>query len=363
MSGYSLVKEFNSIKGSEFPWTVEVSKWAPQKAIQDLGDAFKRFFKKTSRYPKFKKKSSSKTSFYLGLNAFKVTGKYLKVSKLAQPIKMAQVVRFDGDVKSVVISRDACGDWYASFQVNLPEDYQDPRRCESTDMVGVDLGISILATLSTGEKIENPKTLKNHERKLKRLQRVVSRRKRGSSNRARARLRLALAHRKVSRIRTNYLHCLTSRLVRIFRVIGVEDLNVRGMVRNRRLAKSILDAAFREFRRQVEYKSVLAGSNVAVAARFFPSSKTCSSCGHKITELPLHIRMWDCPACGAHHDRDVNAAINLEHVAQSHWETLNACGGGVRPPVQCPLRDVNRRQSSMKQESDQSVNQSVCRES
>ena len=352
MSGYSLVKEFNSIKGVEYPWTAELSKWATQKAIQNLGDAFKRFFKKVAKYPTRKKKTLTKPSFYLGQNCFKVTGKHLKVPKLDQPIKMSQPIRFDGDVKSVVISRDACGDWYASFQVSLPENYIDPRRCESTDMVGVDLGLHTLATLSTGEKIENPKTLKTHERKLKRLQRVVSRRRKGSSNRARARLRLAHAHRKVSRIRVDYTHKVTSRLVRTFRVIGIEDLNVRGMVRNRRLAKSLLDAAFREFRRQVEYKSQLSGSNVAVAARFFPSSKLCSSCGVRISVLPLHIREWDCPACGAHHDRDVNAAVNLEHVAWSHWETINACGEGVRPPVHCPVRDVNKRQSSTKQESE-----------
>jgi putative transposase len=349
MSGFSLVKEFNAIKGTEFPWTSEVSKWAPQKAINNLGDAFGRFFKKTSRYPRFKKKGRSRDSFYIAADHIKVSGRYLKLPKLLKPIKMAQVLRWDGDLRSVVISRDTCGDWFASFSVVLPDSYVYPHRCETQTTVGVDVGISSLVTLSTGEKIENRRILRSRERKIRRLSRSLSRKQKGSKRREKARLTLARTHRKVTRIRHGALHQVTSRLVRTFRVIGIEDLNVRGMLRNHRIARSLGDAAFREIRRQLEYKAPLAGSNVAVAARFYPSSKLCSACGAKRESLPLNVRVWECP-CGAIHDRDVNAARNLDSVAQRYWETLNARGEDVRPSTEA-RKGPGRRRSSVKRES------------
>jgi putative transposase len=361
-SGYSLVKEFNSIKSVDFPWTSEISKWATQKPIQEVQSAFKRFFSKLTRRPKFKKKGKCRESFYISAAHIKVSGKYLKLPKLPHPIKMAQSLRFDGELRSVVISKDRAGDWWASFSVILSEsDLGKRSSCKGDASVGVDLGLSSLATLSTEEKIENPRTLKTHERKLKRLQRDLSRKRQGSSNRAKARRSLARAHRKVSRVRLDYLHKLTSWLVKTFRTIGIEDLNVRGMVKNHRLAKALQDAAFREFRRQLEYKAPLAGSNVALAPRFYPSSKLCSSCGHRLDELPLGVRDWVCPACGAYHDRDENAAMNLNSVAQRYWETLNACGEEVRPQVHGPERAQGRRRSSMKQESSSLVNQEFAR--
>jgi putative transposase len=162
-SGYSLVKEFNSIKNIDFPWVAEVSKWATQKPIQEVQSAFKRFFSKLTRRPKFKKKGRCRESFYLTPHCFKLNGKYLKLPKLPQPVKMAQSLRFDGELRSVVISRDPAGDWWASFSVILSEsDLGKRSSCKGDASVGVDLGISSLATLSTGEKIENPRTLKTH---------------------------------------------------------------------------------------------------------------------------------------------------------------------------------------------------------
>ncbi len=359
MSGFSLVKEFNSVKKTEFPWTSEVSKWAPQKAIQNVGEAFSRFFKKTSKYPRFKKKGRSRDSFYLDAAVVKLSGKYLHLPKLPRPIKMAQAIRFDGDLRSVVISRDSCGDWFASFSILLPDSYVYPHQCESQATVGVDVGISTLVALSTGEKIDNPRSLRSKERKLRRLSRSLSRKQRGSRNREKARIRLAGVHRKVTRIRRDATHRVTSRLVKSFRFIGIEDLNVRGMLRNHRIARSLQDAAFREFRRQVEYKAPLAGSNVAVAARFYPSSKLCHCCGHKLSELSLNIRVWECPACGAVQDRDVNAAKNLDSVARRYRETKNACGEGVSPPTKARQGQGGRR-SSVKQESERLVNREVC---
>lgn len=358
MSGYSLVKEFNSIKDEQFPWVRSVSKWAPQKAIQNLGDAFKRFFKKESKYPRFKKKGKSKDSFYLGDHGFKLTGKYLKLPLLDKPIKMSQSLRFKGEVKSVVISRSA-DEWFASFSVVIPDEtFVYAHTCDSQDVVGIDVGIKTLATLSTGEKIENPKPLRKAERKIRMLNKSLHRKKKGSSNRGRASLRLAHAHRKVARIRSNVWHQITSKLVKAFRYIGIEDLNVRGMVKNHKLAKSIQDASFYEFRRQIEYKVKLSGSNVALAGRFYPSSKTCS-CGHIYKELDLSMREWVCPVCGAIHDRDDQASQNLKLVALRYKETLNACGEGVRPETKAEAPKGLRRGiglSSMKQESESNLN-------
>ena len=351
ISANSLDKEFNALKGSEFPWTSEVSKWVTQKSIQNVGDAFGKFFRKESKYPKFKKKGRSRASFYLNVDSFKISGKYLKLPKLAKPIKMAQPLRYDGcgALRSVVISQDACGDWFASFSVILPETYVYPHLCENQATVGIDVGIKTLVTLSTGEKIENPRALRSQERKLRRLQRSLSRKQRGSKRREKARVLLARVHRRVTRIRRDASHQVTSRLVKAFRVIGIEDLNVKGMMRNHRLARSLSDVAFGEIRRQLEYKAPLAGSNVALGARFYPSSKRCHCCGHVMEALPLGVRVWTCPACGAGHDRDVNAAKNLDLVAQRYWETLNARGEGVRPQTEA-RKGPSGRQSSMSRE-------------
>jgi len=191
--------------------------------------------------------------------------------------------------------------------------------------VGVDLGVLALATLSTGERIVGPKALKRDLRRLRRLSQSLSRKQKGSKNRAKARTKLARLHARIANIRQDSLHQLTADLTRRFDVIGIEDLNVRGMVRNRHLARSIADMGFREFRRQLEYKGARRGAVVVLVDRFFPSSKFCSACGTIQDELPLTVRVWTCPACGTTHERDLNAAINLAQYAVS--STVSACGG------------------------------------
>lgn len=350
-SAFSLNAEFNARKGSDFPWTSEVSKYCCQQAILDLGDSFKRFFKKLSRYPKFKKKGVSKDSFYIGANHLKVSGKYLKLPKLIQPIKMAQEIRFpQGRILSCTISKDSAGDWYASFSLEISEDlYVYPHKCENQAVVGVDLGIKTLATCSDGTRVENPKPLARAQRKLRRSQRSLARKVKGSKNRLKSKILVARVHRKVTRIRLGAIHNLTSWLVKTFRFIGIEDLNVKGMVRNHKLARALADASFGEIRRQIGYKSVLSGSRVVVADRFFPSSKRCSDCGEILERLDLSTREWSCPSCGVIHDRDENASINLRLVAERYLETINACGEPVRPVQR---RKAGHRQGSLKQESD-----------
>jgi putative transposase len=349
-SAYGLDKEFNARKGSDFPWTSEVSKWVTQKAIQDLGDSFKRFFKKLSRYPRFKKKGSSHDSFYINSNHLRISGKYLKLPKLQGHIKMAQTLRFkDGEVKFAVISRDSCGDWYASFSFEISEgSYVYPHKCENQAVVGVDLGIKTLATCSDGTKFENPKPLARAQRKLRRSQRRLARKVRGSKNRAKAKLLVARVHRRVTRVRLDSIHNLTSWLVKTFRFIGIEDLNVQGMIKNHKLARALADASFGEIRRQTEYKSKLSESHVVVADRFYPSSKRCSDCGETLERLDLSVREWSCPSCGVIHDRDENASTNLRLVAERYSETINACGEAVRPVQR---RKAGQRRASLKQES------------
>jgi putative transposase len=345
-SALSLNREFNALKGDAFPWTSEVSKWVTNRTILNLGEAFSRFFRKESRYPRFKKRGR-RDSFYLNQDVLKVSGRYLKLPKLEKPIKMAEVIRFPGRVLSCVISRDSAGDWYSSFNLELPGDYSYPHKCKNQAVVGVDVGIKTLATCSDGTKFDNPRALRAAERRLKHRQRALSRKQKGSKNRAKARISLAKAHRKVTRIRHDAWHRVTSWLVKSFWFIGIEDLNVRGMTRNHKIAKSVSDAAFYEFRRQIEYKSRLAGGHVAVADRFYPSSKLCSCCGYKLESLDLSEREWACPRCGAVHNRDENASKNLELVALRYRETLNACGEGVRPE---PSQRAVFRRSSVKQE-------------
>ena len=346
-SSLSLNREFNARKRSEFPWTSEVSKYAPQQAILNLGDGFSKFFNKLSRYPRFKKKGVSRDSFYLGADVLKVSGHYLKLPKLPKPVKMAEPVRFSGKILFCNISRDAAGDWYASFNIELAEDYVYPHKCENQAVVGVDIGLKTLATCSDGTSFDNPRALRAAERRIRRRSQSLSRKKAGSKNRAKAKICLARAHRKVTRIRQGAWHNVTSWLVKNFRFIGIEDLNVRGMVKNHCLAKSLSDAALGEFRRQVTYKSKLAGSNVVSADRFYPSSKLCSCCGHKLDELDLSVREWVCPQCGVVHDRDENASQNLRLVAAGYAETLNACGEDVSPK---PSRRASLRRTSVKQE-------------
>lgn len=217
-------------------------------------------------------------------------------------------------------------------------------QAENQGAVGVDLGVSALATLSTGEMTPGPKAHKALLDRLRKLSRSLSRKVKGSSNRSKTKSKLAKLHARIAAIRTDAMHKLTTDLTRRFHTIGIEDLNVRGMMANRHLARSIADMSFFEFRRQLEYKAAMRGGVVKVADRFYASSKTCSACGHKLDALPLSVRGWTCPACGTAHDRDVNAAINLKHMAVS--STVSACGEEGSGPT----RKRRAKPASLKQE-------------
>lgn len=300
----ALARRLNAIKRTEFPWMMEVTSYAQNCAVINLGGAYEKFFKKRSRHPKFKKKGVN-DRFEIHPKDSPIRGRKVRIPVLGW-VRMRQEVRFQGKIKSCVVSQQG-GRWFLSVAVDTQD---QPAASENQAAVGVDLGISALATLSNGEKIPGPKPHRALSLRLRRLNKSYARKVKGSRNRDKARRKLSRLHARIGNIRKDALHKLTHRLTRDFGVIGIENLNVAGMVRNRSLARSVSDMGFFEFKRQLTYKAKWRGVRVMEVGRFFPSSKICSACGLVIESLPLSVRSWICP-CGAEHDRDVNAAINI----------------------------------------------------
>ena len=319
-SQMALRRQLNGIKREQFPWMLDVTKNAPQMAIIQLGAAFKNFFAGRAQYPKFRKKGLQ-DRFSLTNDQFSIGGSRIRIPNLGW-VRMRETLRFTGKIMSATVSRVA-DKWFVSLTVDTPDSLPLPK-AENQGAVGVDLGVSALATLSTGESIAGPKAHKALLCRLQRLSRSVSRKAKGSENRKKAKVKLSRLHARIGNIRKEGLHQLTTDLTRRFHTIGIEDLNVRGMVKNRHLSRAVSDRGFFEFRRQLDYKAAQRGGVVIVADRWYPSSKTCSACGHKLEALPLSVREWTCPECGSVHDRDVNAAINLRNLAVS--STVSACG-------------------------------------
>ncbi|MDD5272788.1 MAG: RNA-guided endonuclease TnpB family protein [Methylovulum sp.] len=317
----ALRRQLNAVKRAQFPWMLEVTKNAPQMAIIQLGGAFKNFFAGRAKYPQYKKKGKSRDSFTLSNDQFAVKASRIRIPNLGW-VRMRESLRFNGKILSATISRTA-NRWYASISVET-EDKSHLPQAENQGVVGVDLGVKALATLSNGEVIAGAKPLKQRVAKLKRLSRALSRKTKGSANRHKAKQKIAKLHARIAFIRQNTLHQLTGYLTSCFHTIGIEDLNVKGMVKNRKLSRAISDMGFFEFRRQLEYKAQMRGGIVVVADRGYPSSKTCSVCKYVQTSLPLPVREWQCPNCQARHDRDINAAVNLANYAVS--STVSACG-------------------------------------
>ncbi len=338
-SAYALKKQFNAIRREQFPWTYEVTKNAVDTGFLNLDAAFKNFFRRVKNgakkvgYPRYKSRKRSRLSFRMDGSRVKASGHWVKLEKLPEPINMTEPLRFDGVVKSVVISRDRVGHWYAAFNV---ETEVQPMN-HPVESVGIDLGIKTLAVLSDRTVFENQEPLRSELRKLRRLSKELSRRQQGSKRWQRTKTRLAKLYRRIRNRRLDYLHKITTYITHTYRLVGIEDLNVSGMLRNRYLALSVSDASFAEFRRQLTYKAWWYGGDVVVIDRFFPSSKTCGVCGCVNHDLALSDRVWTCPDCGAVHDRDLNAAQNIERQAllagrrSGFAETVNAQGQDVRP--------------------------------
>jgi putative transposase len=333
-SAIDLHRELNTLKKTDIPWMYQVSKCAPQEALWNLDAAFQQFFRRCALkkqgkwkgklgYPQFKTKKK-------GLGSFRLTGRIVVYPReIVLPrlgrlrLKEWGYLPTSGEVQilSATVSEQA-GHWYVSVQVEAEQAVPH----NGGPVVGIDLGVKTLATLSDGEVIPNPRHLKRRLKKLKRLQRVVSRRQKGGQNRKKAVKKLAKLHRQIRHQRRNTLHQVTTRLAKTKSVLVIEDLNVGGMLKNHRLAQAIGDVGFYEFKRQLLYKARWYGARVILADRWEPSSKCCSGCGWIDVDLSLSDRVYHCEQCGMVLDRDLNAAINLEQLAGSSSDSRNACG-------------------------------------
>ena len=305
---FKLRKQLNSIKKQQFPFMAKVTKCSPQEAIIQLGKAFDNFFKGRAKYPQFRKKGIN-DKFSLTNDQFKLIGKKIKIPNLGW-VKLKENLRFNGKILNATVFKKG-SKWFVSVGVeidNLPK-----LNTKTHKSVGIDLGITDLATLLDGTKIGAPKPLKTNLKKLQRLSKSLSRKQKGSNNREKAKTKLSRLYYKISNIRKDFLHKLTTNLVKQFDVICIENLNVKGMIKNHKLSRAISDLGFYEFKRQLIYKANQWGKMVKEVDRFYPSSKTCSNCGFIMAKenLTLAVRHWICPSCHANHDRDVNASLNI----------------------------------------------------
>jgi putative transposase len=310
----------------------EVSSVPLQQTLRHQHQAFAAFFARRARYPRFKSRRSRQSAHYTR-SAFAMRDGQLRLAKTSTPLRYVWTWP-DVDVTALdpamaIISRESDGRWYVTFTIDT--DAPEPL-AETGHAVGVDLGVTDFAATSDGDKIANPQHLERKARALARYQRRLARCQQGSVNRAKARLKVARAHRKVRHARPDFLHRASTHLVRTADLIVIEDLNVAGMVRNHHLARAISDCGWGEFRRQLAYKCQRYGRRLVVVDRWYPSSKTCSACGHLLAGLSLSTRHWTCPSCGTRHDRDINAAKNIlaAGLAVARGCPGDACGAGVR---------------------------------
>ena len=333
-----LHRELNALKKTTYSWLYDSSKCAGQESLRDLDRAYTNFFRRCKSGTKGKKGFPRFKSKRNGIGSFRLTGSIhatdtnVKLPVIgAVRLKEHSYLPVEARVLSATVSERA-GRWFVSLQVKIENQYHHHEKDELHPIVGVDLGIKTLAVVSDSTTFENPNALKSKMRKLKRLQRSLSRKVKESSNRKRAAKRVAKLHWRIANVRADALHKITSQLTRTKSVIVIEDLNVSGMMKNHCLARAISDLGLHEFRRQLEYKGEWNDCLIVTADRFFASSKTCSECGWVNENLKLSDRQWVCLDCGCVHDRDHNAAVNLENwgvrslLAVSSTERLNACG-------------------------------------
>ena len=319
----------------------EVSSVPLQQTLRHQHAAFAAFFAKRARYPRFKSRHRRQSATYTR-SAFRMRGGQLWLARMVGSLRFtwtwSDVEVAALDPISVTVVRDPAGRWFVTFHINGPGPASLPTAGQN---IGVDVGLTHFAVLSTGEKIPHPKHWEQHERRLKRYQRRLSRCQRGSKNRAKARTKVARAHARIADARRDFLHKASTDLVRRFDTIAVENLNVTGMVRNRTLARAISCTGWAEFRSMLEYKAARYGRSVVVIDRWYPSSRICSACGYLLAVLSLGTRDWTCPDCGTRHDRDVNAAKNILAAGLA----ADACGADVRHGGATPMRSAVKQEA------------------
>lgn len=316
---FELAKELTALKKTEeYKWLKDVPNVCLQQSLRNLDNAYTQFFKAKKGFPKFKSKKKSKNvSKYVEAVKFDFEKWKVRVPKCGW-VKLCENKPFDLSsckIGTLTISRDKCGEYWCTIVVEDNKLQKSKAKISEETSVGIDLGIKDYAILSDGTKYSNPKYLERSQTRLALLQHRFARTVKGSNRHEVMRIKVAKQHRKITNMRMDFLHKLTTDLVRRYDTICLENLNVEGMMKNHNLANSIQSASWSEFVRQIKYKSDWFGKNVIFIGRFEPSSKTCSKCGHVNSELTLKDREWVCPVCGEHHDRDINAAINIKRFA------------------------------------------------
>jgi putative transposase len=324
----------------ELAFLNEVSSVPLQQALRHLQGAFTNFFGKRAKFPRFKSRKKSRASAEYTRSAFRWQNGQLELAKMDQPldVRWSRCLPDEAEPGTVTVSRDPSGRWFVSILVETTV----AGHTAVHSVVGVDVGVTSLLTLSTGEKIGNPRHERSERARLAKAQRKLAKKVKGSSNRDKARHEVARIYACLADRRRDFLHKLTTRLVRENQTIVIEDLNVSALLGNHKLARAIADASWSEFRFMLEYKAAWYGRTVIVVDRWLPSSKTCSDCDLVLDSLALAERNWTCPGCGAVHDRDINAAKNILAAGLA----VAACGGDVRPTRQLPVRQLPAKQET-----------------
>ena len=330
-------------KQEDLQFLNEVSCVPLQQGLRNLQKAFTNFWAGRAKYPNFKNKRSGGSAEFTR-SAFRWKDSQLWLAKCNNPlpIRWSRVLPENCEPSTVTVKLDASGRWFVSL---LVEDHTVKAFPQLDKAVGIDAGIASLIATSDGEKIANPKHFKRLRYKLRQAQKALSRKVKGSNNTQKARQQVARIHAKVADTRRDFLHKLTTRLVRENQTIAVEDLAVKNMMHNRKLAQAIADASWGELIRQLEYKCQWYGRTLVKIDRWFPSSKRCGNCGHVIDKLPLDVREWDCPECGTHHDRDINAANNIKAAGLA----VIVCGANIRPDRHESIGQLRKTRKGKKQ--------------
>ena len=295
-----------------------------QQGLRHLNTAFKNFFEGRNKYPRFKKKNNRQSAHYAP-NAFKWIDGKLTLAKMSEPLKIRWSRYFTGIPKSVAISKDPSNRYFVSFLVE--EELEQWKL--GAEKIGIDLGIKDVVVSSNGFASGNPKRYQKYQARLKILQRRLAKKKKGSNNRYKARLKVAKLHAKIAHCRKDFLHKLSSKLVSENQTICTETLAVKNMMANHKLAKAIADCGWGEFLRQLEYKCKWHKRELVAINRWFPSTKKCNSCGYVLDKLPLDMRAWTCPSCNSHNLRDLNAAKNILAVGQTVFACGSSSGGEI----------------------------------
>lgn len=332
-------------KEEDLQFLNEVSSVPLQQGLRHLQGAFTNFFAGRAKYPNFKKKRNGGSAAFTK-SAFSLKDGQIFLAKCTEalPIRWSRQLPEGCEPSTITVKLSPSGRWSVSLLVEVEIEPLP----ESPNSIGIDLGITSLVALSTGEKVNNPKGFKAKRAKLRRVQKALSRKVKGSNNRYKARLKVAKVHEQISDARKDFLHKLTTQLVRENQTIAVEDLAVKNMVKNHKLALAISDASWGELVRQLEYKCDWYGRTFIKIDRWFPSSKRCGHCGHVVDKLPLKIREWDCPKCGAHHDRDINAAKNILAAGLA----VSVCGANVSLNRDSSKEQLRKTRKGKKQKSE-----------